>query len=219
MYWISFPKIREYIPASTFSDMQAYSCDSKIAEAIAATAKDPYQEKISNMIGTDIDSLPKDYIFYYTGTNGHIWSLISSDSAGLHISNGTTRSYRSGEPALPFDTVKLLEDHAKRLEWAFDSLSIQATRFKPKPIKKDYFQRLDSHLYIVKDSTTIFVLEGIEKFKGKNSKRFNTDLNKLRYMMLWISFDNARQYLPTPNDTFPLKWKKDKSKRGRKKSK
>lgn len=148
---------------------------------------------------SSIDSNKQEYIFYITGHHGHVWSKLLRDSTGLHISNGTTRSWSTQANCQSFDTINLIEDNIKTIRWGLDSLWREAKHLKPS--YRTTYNPIYTELYIVQNNDTLFTLRDAEKFIGKDSNIFNSKLHKLTFLMFWLASPSIREYIPVPADT------------------
>ncbi len=139
------------------------------------------------------------YIFHCSGTcYGSSWSMIYSDSAGLHVLKGTTRNRQESEDTIPLDTLKILMDNSKTIKWALDSLANEASLLNAH--MDNSYSPLFSKLVIVNDNEVNYEVYKIKKFTGKCSKKFNNKLQKLGLLMLWLEYPNLHPFLPIPND-------------------
>ena len=153
------------------------------------------------MIGNEsiTDSIyGKNFILYYTGHHGHIWSIILSDSTGYHLYNGSTRHKLAEIEPLPFDTMDLLSNNFSTLQWAFDLLAKEAKSMTPH-IKKEYSPIYNEMIVFNRDKI-VFRLNNTDKFSGCDSLEFNSKLQKIEYLMYWLSSPSIRPYIPIPKD-------------------
>ena len=162
-------------------------------------AQSAYIHSLGAASDSSIGSNKQEYIYYISGHHGHIWSKLLCDSSGLHISNGTTRSWSNQANSQSYDTINLLEDNIKTIRWGLDSLWREAKYLKPK--YRTIYNPISSNLYIVENNDTLFTLGDAEKFIGKDSSIFNPKLQKLLYLMFWFASPSIREYIPTPADT------------------
>lgn len=150
--------------------------------------------------GKSINS--NDYLFYYTGHHGKRWSLITLDSSGIYLYNGTTRDHIPTDDYGLFDTLSFLKNNIDPITWGFDSLAIAAQLLMP--LKNNCYKPVYNELYAVKNNKVVFILNGVDYFCGPDSARFNSNLDRLLYIMYWLATPSSRPYLPVPGDTlFP----------------
>ncbi|MDE6854018.1 MAG: hypothetical protein K2J38_03075 [Muribaculaceae bacterium] len=145
-----------------------------------------------------------DYIFYCTGHHGIIWSLITSDSSGISLYNGTTRKHIDyGNQRIP-DTLSFIKNNIKTISWGIDSLPNTAQLFVP--FINSVYNPIYCELDVIKDGNISFSYNNAEVFyNGADSIDFRNKLNKLTFLMLWLAAPSIRQYLPCPSDTLLLK--------------
>lgn len=144
-----------------------------------------------------------DFIFYCTGDHGIIWSLIESDSSGIHMYNGTTRKHIDYENQNIPDTLSFIDDNIKTIRWGLDSLADDARLLSP--LKRDGYNPIYNELYILNDGHLSFHNnDAVEYYSGDDSKEFSAKLGKLNFLMLWLAAPSLRQYIPHPNDTLLL---------------
>ncbi len=141
-----------------------------------------------------------DYLFYCTGHNGRIWSLVSVDSTGIKLYNGTTSQYtKCDEPTL-IDTLSFINDNIQTIIWGIDSL----VKFKHllKPIENRTYNPIYNQLYLIKDNRIVFSYnDAIDYYSETDSSEFNHNLNKLTFLMLWLAAPSLRTFIPIPSDT------------------
>lgn len=141
-----------------------------------------------------------DYIFYCTGHHGIIWSLITSDSSGIQLYNGTTRSHIDYENESIPDTLSFIKNNIMAISWGIDSLTNNAHLLTP--LKNRVYNPIYYELDIIKDDNLSFSYNDAKVFyNGADSINFQNKLNKLAFLMLWIADPSIRPYLPTPCDT------------------
>lgn len=134
------------------------------------------------------------YLFYYTGHHGIIWSMALSDSSGIHFFNGTTRKPIEKPEQYSFDTIAFVKDNLKSFTWGLDSLADAA---KLVTQTKDHtYNPIYNVLYVVKDNKRIFTLDNNGNFSGPNGAEFNIKLKKLLYLMFWLAAPDCRSYAP-----------------------
>lgn len=135
------------------------------------------------------------FIFYFTGHHGLIWSAISLDSIGLKIYNGTTRQIQPTPVIL--DTLKFQEKNIATIKWGFDTLANEVELLQPH--KREIYSPFYNVLYIVKDNEIVFKLDDdTDYFEGVNNSDFIFNLNKLVYLMYWIASPSIRPLIPEP---------------------
>ena len=152
----------------------------------------------------NISTKHNDYIFYYTGHHGIIWSLIASDSMGMFLQNGTSRNHVESSDCGLSDSSLFIEDNIQTIMWGFDSLS----NFAPllKPLEETTYNPIFSQLYIIKDGKITFCYNnGKQYYAGHDSIQFQSNFRKLAYLMLWLATPTCRPYLPLPSDSLLLK--------------
>lgn len=134
------------------------------------------------------------YLFYYTGHHGIIWSMVLSDSSGIHFFNGTTRKPIEKPEQYSFDTIAFVKDNLKTITWGLDSLADAA---KLVTQTKDHtYNPIYNVLYVVKDNKRIFTLDNNGNFSGPDGVEFNIKLKKLLYLMFWLAAPDCRSYAP-----------------------
>lgn len=141
-------------------------------------------------------------IFYCTGHNGMIWSLITLDSSEIHIFNGTTRRHIEKPDNNPFNSSKLIENNINTITWAFDSLECYSKLLTP--LKNGTYNPVYSELSIIKDGNTVFSYKNSEYYCDPNNKNFNCKLEQILFLMYWLAAPSSRPYLRTPSDTFHI---------------
>ncbi len=99
----------------------------------------------------------------------------------------------------PFDILNFIENYIQTITWGLDSLWKEAKQFEP--LFKQKYNTIYTELYIIRNNDTLFTLGDAEKFIGRDSKDFNTNLQKLVFLMHWLASPSIRKYLPMPNDT------------------
>lgn len=145
-----------------------------------------------------------DYIFYCAGHHGIIWSLITSDSLGISLYNGTTRKHIDYENQSIPDTLSFIKNNIKTIRWGIDSLSNAAQSLTP--LKNRVYNPIYNELYIIKDGNLSFSYNDSNVFyNGADSIEFHNKLNKLAFLMLWLAVPSGRPYLPLPGDTLSLR--------------
>lgn len=145
------------------------------------------------------DSPNDSYLFYIAGHHGKMWSKIVVDSAGFHISNGTTKDWIDMDSIHPFDTLSFLKDNAKNIEWGFDSLLPESEQLKV--VIDDTYNPLFYELSLVINGKIAFSNNPNKNYVGSNSDMFNQKLDALMYLMQWIAYPSLRQFMPVPNDS------------------
>lgn len=141
----------------------------------------------------------KDYLFYCAGHHGIIWSLIASDSAGIHFYNGTTRKYIESADYALLDSLSFIDDNIATIEWGFDSLASAAKLLKP--LRNKVYNPIYNQLYVIKDNAVIFSHNDTDDYYvGPDSIVFNQNISKLVYLMFWLATPSGRQYMPMPSD-------------------
>ncbi len=153
----------------------------------------------TSLSNTSTDSNNQDFIFYYTGHHGHVWSKVYRDSIGFLLSNGTTRNWINQPACQLFDTLSFIENNIQTITWGLDSLWKEAKQLEP--LFKQKYNPIYTELYIIRNNDTLFILGDAEKFIGRDSKDFNINLQKLMFLMHWLASPSIREYLPVPNDT------------------
>lgn len=170
---------------------------------VAAKGKDydNLHEWVCSLTDVPVDSACNTYIFYWNGHNGMNWGMIYPDSAGMRMASGTTRSWTNADSCCSLiDTVMLLEDNAKTIKWAFDSLPGEARLMQPCK-NETYGGPFYREMFVVKDGATVFLNKyDTEKYAGPNKEGFNSRFSDLMYLMLWVSNPQIREYVPTPCD-------------------
>lgn len=169
---------------------------STIVDCIACN-RQSWIQSIWGKEGKSINS--NDFLFYYTGHYGKSWSLITSDSSGIYLYNGTTRDNIPIADNGSFDTLSFLKNNIGSITWGFDSLANAAQLLMP--LKSNCYNPVYNELYRVKDNKVVFSLNCADYFCGPDSARFNSNLVKLLYLMYWLAAPSNRPYLPVPCDT------------------
>lgn len=142
----------------------------------------------------------KDFIFYWTGHHGLVWSLIASDSSGIYLYNGTTRKkLENSDEDLP-DSLSFIKSNIKTITWGFDSLANASPLLSP--LNDTIYNPFYSELYVIKDGK-IALNYNFRKdyYSGADSTVFRPNLSRLVYLMLWLAAPDCRQYMSTPCDT------------------
>ena len=143
----------------------------------------------------------KDYLFYCTGHHGMIWSIIVSDSSGMSIYNGTTRTQTDHRDNNLTDTLSFINDNIQTIAWAFDSLSNAITLITTN--NDTTYNPVYTELYLKKDGNVncIYNNQIDEYYTGADSVEFNNNFKGLLYLMYWLAAPSVRQYLHVPSDT------------------
>lgn len=180
------------IASILFAKGQSSNLDNAIDE------RQKWIESIMTVDGKPIKS--KDYIFYFTGHHGLIWSLITLDSSEIHLYNGTTRSEIDTAGQIVPDTLTFIRNNIKTIKWGIDSLAKAAKLLNP-ALDKNY-NPFYSELFIVRDGKVVFKYDSEELYNSiPGTEKFNEDLNRLRFLMYWLVCPSYRPYLPVPADT------------------
>ena len=143
----------------------------------------------------------KDYLFYCTGHHGMIWSIIVSDSSGMSIYNGTTRTQADHRDNGLTDTLLFINDNIQTIAWAFDSLSNAITLIRTN--NDTTYNPVYTELYLKKDGNVncIYNNQIHGYYTGADSVEFNNNFKGLLYLMYWLAAPSVRQYLHVPSDT------------------
>lgn len=139
------------------------------------------------------------YILFCTGHHGKNWSKIVVDSAGFHITNGTTRDWGEVTSDIPIDTIYFLMNNVRTIKWGIDSLLTEVERLKPEV--DNSYNPIFYELSVVNNDNMILHNNHTKKYVGPSSDKFNQKLGALVYLMQWIASPSLRQYMPMPNDT------------------
>lgn len=156
-------------------------------------------QTLLNEKGLTIDD--NDYIFFCTGHHGLIWSLIARDSSGIQLYNGTTRKQMIEPDSVELDSMSFVNNNIKTIEWGLDSVTDDAKLLTL--IQSEEYSPIYEEIFTVKNGEIIFSIfrNGREQYVGTDSVRFDNNIKKLSYMMLWLASPSIRTYLPTPCDT------------------
>lgn len=174
------------------------------ADARASTddrdSTDEVQEWIQSILSEqDAPINYNDYLFYYTGDYGVIWSLIVSDSSGVFFRNGTTRTHIEYDDCGLSDSLLFIENNTQTITWGFDSLASAANLIKP--LTRREYSPFYNQLYVIKDNRVVFSYNDKKNYyAGSDSTTFKTNLSRLVYLMFWLSAPSARHCMPTPDD-------------------
>ena len=143
----------------------------------------------------------KDYLFYCTGHHGMIWSIIVSDSSGMSIYNGTTRTQTDHRDNDLTDTLLFINDNIQTIAWAFDSLSNAITLIRTN--NDTTYNPVYTELYLKKNGNVncIYNNQIHGYYTGADSVEFNNNFKGLLYLMYWLAAPSVRRYLPAPSDT------------------
>ena len=145
-----------------------------------------------------------DYIFYCTGHHGIIWSLITSDSSGIQLYNGTTRSHIDYENESIPDTLSFIKNNIRAISWGFDSLANTAHWLTP--LNNGVYNPIYHELHVINDGNLSFSYNDAEVYyTGPDSTKLKHNLRKLVYLMFWLAAPSCRPYLPLPGDTLSLR--------------
>ena len=144
------------------------------------------------------------YIFYCTGHHGIIWSLISSDSLGIYLYNGTTRNHIDyANQSIP-DTLSFIKNNIRIITWGIDSLAKTAQLLTP--LRNEVYNPIYYELDIIQGGKMVFHYNDRENYyTGSDSINFHNNLSKLTFLMFWLAAPSCRPYLPLPSDTLLLK--------------
>ncbi len=188
-----------------FSLRLAGSAQQMTAEASYGSAfnnenNDNLQELLKYL---SIDPNNENYILYCAGHHGHIWSMITSDSIGWHISNGTTRKGYGQQSNIPMDTLSFIKDNIKTIKWGFDSLPIEVKLLESSV--DDTYSPFYYEIFVVRDNNIVFYHFNNEEYIGPKIENFNFELRRLMYLMFWLASPSIRQEIPIPNDSSPKK--------------
>lgn len=161
---------------------------------------DKRQEWIQSILSEQSKPIKyNDYIFYCTGHHGIIWSLIASDSTGIYLYNGTTRKQELCADSIIPDSLSFIRENIKTITWGFDSLASAAKSLKP--LNNKIYNPIYSQLYVIIDNNIVFSYNNRDDcYIGADSIRFNHNINKLFYLMFWLSAPSGRSYMPRPCD-------------------
>lgn len=161
---------------------------------------DSRQQWIKSLLSEQCKSLnTSNYIFYCSGHHGIIWSLITSDSSGIHLYNGTTRTHIDYMNQSISDTLSFINNNLKTITWGLDSLD--NTNHLITPLKDGVYKPIYNELDIIKDGNISFSYNDTKDYySGTDSTKFN----KLIYLMRWLAAPSSRSYLPPPGDTLLL---------------
>ncbi len=140
------------------------------------------------------------FLFYCTGHDGIVWSVIGSDSASNYLYNGTTRKHlEEADRGLP-DTLSFIRSTTETIEWGFDSLASASKLLKP--ITNKGYNPMYNQLYLIKDNNVVFSYNNrMVYYAGNDSVKFNYNLSKLEKLMFWLAGPSCRKYLPIPGST------------------
>ena len=173
---------------------------SNAQSTIADSCIDKQQSWIHDLLSEHDNTIyGDDYIFYCTGHHGIIWSLIKSDSSGIHLYNGTTRDHTDYADYSPFDTLSFTNDNIRSITWCFDSVADAAQSLTP--LKNENYNPIYNELYIINDDKTVFCHNNADYYAGPDSTSFNYKLSKLVFLMYWLAAPSSRPHLPIPCDT------------------
>lgn len=139
------------------------------------------------------------YILFCTGHHGKNWSKIEVDSAGLHVSNGTTMDWLEATSNTSIDTINFLKNNEKTIKWGVDSLLTEVKRLKPEV--DNSYNPIFYELSVVNNGNFILYDNHTKKYIGTNSDNFNQKLGALVYLMQWLASPSLRQFMPMPNDS------------------
>lgn len=141
-----------------------------------------------------------DYILYFTGHHGIIWSLIGLDSLGIFLNNGTTRNHAEFFDCGLSDSLSFIKDNIKTIMWGFDSLSNFAHLLKH--LEETTYKPIYNQLYIIKDGNITFRYnDSRQYYAGSDSMQFQSNFSKLVFLMLWLASPTCRPYMPLPSDS------------------
>ena len=150
----------------------------------------------------DISTRGSDFIFYCIGHHGHIWSLITSDSSGIRIFNGTTRKETEQSDDFCLDTLSFINDNTQTIAWGFDTLLNSAPFFAP--LSNAPYQPFYKHLSVKRNGNLFFKFDNHnDYYAGEDSIEFHEKFGKLQYLMYWLAAQSIRMHLPVPSDTNP----------------
>lgn len=159
---------------------------------------------IQTIVGEQNMSLQhNDYIFYCTGHHGIIWSLITYDSLGIFLHNGTTRKHIEFSDYGLSDSLSFINDNIQTIIWGFDTLSNFAHLLKP--LEDTIYNPIYNQLYVIKAGNITFRYNDcLQYYVGSDSIQFHRKFSKLVFLMLWLASPTNRPYLPLPNDSLLL---------------
>lgn len=139
------------------------------------------------------------YIFYLTGHDGMLWSLITLDSASINLFNGATTINLQREEYHAIDTLAFIASNRRTINWGIDSLADLGGLLIP--ITDESYNPFHTELYVIKDNKIVFHFDNEEHFVEPDSISHNSRLEKLLYLMNWLALPSCREYLPNPTDT------------------
>lgn len=159
------------------------------------------QEWIQTIISEQRNPIKSNnYLFYCTGHHGIIWSLISSDSSGIYVYNGTTRRHIEYSDNGLSDSLSFIRNNIKTITWGFDSLTDVAKLIKP--LNNEVYNPIYNQLYLIKDNELVFSYNDIKNYySASDSVEFHHNASRLVYLMLWLAAPSGRPYMPMPSDT------------------
>ena len=154
----------------------------------------PWIEWLLNEHDDSLDG--QNYIFFCAGHHGSIWSLITSDSSGIKLFNGTTRKHivDTCQYAIQ-DTLSFINDNIDTISWGFDSLANNPHSLSPK--KTWEYNPFSIELDIISEGKLVFNYNnGDFDYSGPDSAQFRN----LSYLMFWLAAPSCRQFMPLPSD-------------------
>lgn len=156
---------------------------------------------IQSIVGKqNISMQQNDYIFFYTGHHGIIWSLIATDSSGIILRNGTTRNDIDSFDVGLSDSLTFVKDNFRTIMWGFDSLPKFSHLIEP--LEDTIYNPIYCQIYIIKDGNITFGYNNYMQFySGTDSIQFHSNYRKLLFLMFWLAAPSCRPYLPLPTDS------------------
>lgn len=139
----------------------------------------------------------KQFIYYRSGHNGWIWSILLKENNKYSVLSGGVGLAADDSP-IPFDTVNVIKANLEIIEWGFDSLSYPTKKIHS--IITNEYNPIYSEMSIFNsDGNEMFFTANNYIYVGTDSAIFTNKLNKLEYLMMWFASSELRQYLPVPS--------------------
>lgn len=162
-----------------------------VPSILGQTKQIPIYEKLERVIPNDsvmniINN--NNSIVFYSGEGGHNWCVVYQNANSYSFILGTNRAEEKKYPALRFDTIKLIKENSAVLQWAFDSLAIQANRLTPVSFKKSPF--LTKGLFVLENGQIVFhQTYNIEDYSGIGQEQFNKNLEQLHHIFSILTIE------------------------------
>ncbi len=144
----------------------------------------------------DIENKP--FIFFTAGHHGYNWAILVKSTDTFMVYSGSVPSNRgslTSKDQSGFDSLRFFSSNKACINWALDTLLKKALRMTP-IINHDYNPMYSSlSIYNSEGERLYHKSSDIIGYTGANSTEFNEKLQKLWFIMFWLSAPAIRQNL------------------------